>query len=62
MNAEFRKGWSAACAAVAEGIRKGVTTRGTEMGVALCELADEIEATPPPKTMTVVDEEGRRLL
>lgn len=69
MNAEFRRGWRAACEAVAAQIREGVTTGppATEpttqkFDAGLLRLADHIEATPPPKTMTVVDENGERLL
>jgi hypothetical protein len=65
MNADFRKGWRAACAAVAKGLRNDAPRYADfdpVVGELLRDLAGEIEEMPPPKTMTVVDENGGRLL
>jgi hypothetical protein len=56
VNADFRRGWRAACAAAAETLRHIADTK------ALRELADRLETRQPPGTMTVVDEEGKQLL
>jgi hypothetical protein len=65
VNADYRKGWRAACAAVAANLRNdspAYDNADPNVGELLRDLADEIEATPPPRTMVVVDEAGKRLL
>jgi len=66
MNADFRKGWRAALAKVAANLRNDAPAYAAIGDPKVCELlrdlAGEIEVMAPPHTMTVVDEEGRRLL
>jgi hypothetical protein len=59
--AAFRRGWRAACAAIAGRVRRGEYFPFAPPGEA-GQVAVAIEDTPPPKTLTVVDEKGGRLL
>ncbi len=64
MNQEFRRGWRAACAAVAKNLRNDSPTydkADPNVGELLRDLADEIEVMHPPKTLTIVDADGKRI-
>lgn len=63
--AAFRKGWRAACTKVADGLRNDAPRYADfdpVVGELLRDLAAEIVELAPPKTLTVVDEKGGRLL